>query len=158
MIQTPIKKFIFLSPHNVRVFDISFLKKISHIVKLGIYIDLQFLLSDMSSKIVNFVTWSKVWVDLSTSLLIWGNSLFLSSVRLLSWCIVKYSSSPTGFPWLVWWGPLHIRRKKKKKKGSKILPNYHMMKFRKICSKVQSPKMIISRYHVLIQTYLLNVI
>ena len=27
MIQTPIKKFIFLSPHNVRVFDISFLKK-----------------------------------------------------------------------------------------------------------------------------------
>ena len=94
MIQIPIKKFIFLSPQNVRVFDISFfLKKISHIVKIGIYIDLQFLLSDMSSKIVNFVTWSKVWVDLSTSLLIWGNSLFLSSVRLLSWCIVKYSSS-----------------------------------------------------------------
>ena len=27
MIQTPIKKFIFLSPHNVRVFDISFFFK-----------------------------------------------------------------------------------------------------------------------------------
>ena len=124
-----------------------FFKKISHIVKLGIYIDLQFLLSDVSSKIVNFVTWSKVWVDLSTSLLIWGNSLFLSSVRLLSWCIVKYSSSYRISVISLMRSFTH--QKKKKKKGVQNSKSLYMGKFRKIslhvwCHCVESSRSVLS--------------